>query len=156
MATSETDKNDTLSTPAGMGPEVTKPKPPTSLKVAVGFVIAYGLLLFFDTLGSESTPYLIGSRVGIIVFCSIIVLVLIKVKKYGWGFSVFYISGKIFEHVSTCRKASQAISDPELLGAIIIGNVLFIILLLGALVALIMPQSRKPFKKLHKKSKECP
>lgn len=152
--TSEAGKNDILSTQEAGRSGATKPKLPTSLKVAVGFVIAYGILIVIDTLGSEATAYWIGYGTGTLILSAIIVFLLIKVKKYGWGVSFFLICGKTFEHISTCRKASQVVTDPELLGAIISGNVFFIILLLGALVSLILPGSRKVFKQLHKSSKE--
>lgn len=151
--TSEASKNDILSTQEAGRSGATKPKLPTSLKVAAGFVIAYGILIFIDALGGGSTAYRIGYGAGAIILSCIIVLLLIKVKKYGWGISFFLISGKIIEHISTCRKASQTITDPELLGAIISGNIFFIVFLLGAFIALIMPRSRKPFKQLHQTSK---
>lgn len=131
-----------------------KSKLPTGLKIAVGFVIAYGILIFIDALGGGATAYSIGYGTGALILSTIIVFLLIRVKKYGWGISFFLICGKTFEHISTCRKASQVVTDPEQLGAIITGNVIFIVLLLGALVSLILPRSRKPFKQLHQISKD--
>ena len=147
MAT-ETNRND-ISQPPEAGPSrTTKSKLPTSLKVAVGLVITHGILVFLDAALGGATAYWLGRASGPLIMSAVIAWVLLRVKKFGWSVSVFLVCAEIFSDVSNYRRATQGVTDPELLGAIFFGNALFIVLLLGALVALVMPRSRKPFKQL--------
>lgn len=119
---------------------------PTSLKITVGFVIAYGVLIFLGSVLVRPTNFSIGYGVGTLAGWAIIAWALLRVKKYSWGVSVFFISVSILGRVFEYREAMQTVTDPERLEDIFLGSTLLIALLVVALVAIVMPRSRKPFK----------
>jgi len=152
--TIETNRNDVSQPPETKSSEATKSKLPKSLKVTVGFVFTYYLIFFLETVLGGASAYWYGFALGSLFWCAIIVWALLRVKKYGWGVSVFIIFWNIFRHISEIDEAALADTSLEIFGAIFIGNLLYILLLLGALIALVMPQSRKPFKQLRQGSKK--
>lgn len=146
--TTESNPNDTSHPPEEQRGEKIKTRVPRSLKTAVWFVGIYGVLVLLDAILGGASAYQLGGAFGSVAACAVIIWALLRVKKYGWGFSVFWICAKIFVHISDYGQVLDVITDPAVLNAIFIGIVFYIALLIGALIALVMPNSREPFKKL--------
>jgi hypothetical protein len=115
--------------------EADKSGVPISLQIAVWLMVAYGIYSFANlAFRANASPYMIGAGIGSFISCAIIVWLLYRMKKYGWSISVFLICGAIYGDITKY------------------GNAFHLALLLGALVALLMPDSRSTFKKLRQTS----
>lgn len=124
---------------------------PTSLKVAVGLMISYGVLMALEPILAGATSYWIGRGFGVLTFFIILTWALLGVKKYGWVLSVFFICGHIGVLISDYIEATQTITNPETLSTMSTGVAFYVLLLFGALVALLMDDSRKLFEQPNKK-----
>jgi hypothetical protein len=152
--TIESNRNGVSQSAETKSSELTKSKLPKSLKVAVGFIFTYYLIFSLEAILGSASTYWYGFVLGSLFWCAIIVWALLRVKKYGWGVSVFVICVNISRHILEISEVALTETSRDIFGAIFfIGNLIYIVLLLGVLLALVMPQSRKPFKLLRQASK---
>lgn len=146
-----------IQNPQGSEPsEIKESKLPTSLMVAVGIFTAYSVLklLFialdvltdYSSLDDYAVLAILFSGAGIIVLWAIIAWVLLRVVKYGWGVSVFFVCGGIYNNIAKYVSITSATSDSEILEGALIVSALYVVLLLSVLIALLMPSSRKSFR----------
>jgi len=73
--------------------------PTKTLKIIAGLVVAHWLLLFLLQRSVGATAYQLGQVTGQLIFVGIVVYALLRVAKYGWGVSLFIMTGTLIREL---------------------------------------------------------